>query len=599
MTRAQTLRLGKVPLCLAILFAVFRFHLPTLRVASAVILIGTSHLPLPSNAPRPRPYRPTLERKHPKLAVSPLYFISQSDAGAPHQSMHSLAGHFAAQAAFARPCSSSGRCMLSTETHSGDLRRAGCVLARAHPLDILPPLMATLADLRPTTLACARIRHRRARNSDILRDHLGAEDGEQEDGDGMVGKGCQPQRHSSGTIRGLHWAATGSIHPALSPRLSALLAEPLLLYSPTPFYHPLHIDPTWTPPFRSLPRARHEIVADACAYLSGMARIDGVSSSSCTPSAHLLPSLPAWDASLAFRHAPSAVCPPATLLMSTSDGPCSIDTPSLFMGSILPRHKLSCHLVLFHEGGDGGSAVAAADMRLPRMLLSSDCPVISATPPASSSLGAVLDFSIYCPSVPGVAPSRVLFLLARTPSHVWTKGATAGVRASGREQAPPGAVLLALLYTPTCHEWTHCLAYPAGSSLFGRSSARHPRLGFEARRPGYAVAAWTGRTADTPEMARNKRRAAAPRPPSIQILRNEIHLSFLLFAHHAPVSPRGALYSFAAAAAVHTYFALCPPVTSTRHDHCSIEVLHYLHRPTITTDARAHAWTEGTVAFVS
>ncbi|KAJ7842184.1 hypothetical protein B0H14DRAFT_3868920 [Mycena olivaceomarginata] len=63
------LRLGKVPLCLAILFAVFRFRLPTLRIASAAILIGTSHLPLPPNAPRPRPYRPTLERKHPKLGL--------------------------------------------------------------------------------------------------------------------------------------------------------------------------------------------------------------------------------------------------------------------------------------------------------------------------------------------------------------------------------------------------------------------------------------------------------------------------------------------------------------------------------------------------
>ncbi|KAJ7871159.1 hypothetical protein B0H14DRAFT_3439611 [Mycena olivaceomarginata] len=53
------------PLCLAILFAVFRFRPPTLRVASAAILIGTSHLPLPSNAPRPRPYRPTLKTQAP------------------------------------------------------------------------------------------------------------------------------------------------------------------------------------------------------------------------------------------------------------------------------------------------------------------------------------------------------------------------------------------------------------------------------------------------------------------------------------------------------------------------------------------------------
>jgi hypothetical protein len=153
----------------------------------------------------------------------------------------------------------------------------------------------------------------------------------------MVGKGCQPRRHSSGAIRGLHWAATGSIHPALPPHLSALLAEPLLLYSPTPFCHPLHVGPTSTPPFCPLPRARHEIVADACAYprrhagsfidRQGMARIDGVSPP-------LLPWLPARDASLAFRHAPSAACPPAILLMSTSDGPCSIDTPSLFMDSL-------------------------------------------------------------------------------------------------------------------------------------------------------------------------------------------------------------------------------------------------------------------------
>ncbi|KAJ7811829.1 hypothetical protein B0H14DRAFT_3479451 [Mycena olivaceomarginata] len=64
------------PLCLAILFAVFRFRLPTLRVASAAILIGASHLPLPSNAPRPRPYRPTLERKHPELGLEAGCFAS-------------------------------------------------------------------------------------------------------------------------------------------------------------------------------------------------------------------------------------------------------------------------------------------------------------------------------------------------------------------------------------------------------------------------------------------------------------------------------------------------------------------------------------------
>jgi hypothetical protein len=52
------------------------------------------------------------------------------------------------------------------------------------------------------------------------------------------------------------------------------------------------------------------------------------------PALPLLPWLPARDASLAFRHAPSAACPPAILLMSTSDGPCSIDTPSLFMDSL-------------------------------------------------------------------------------------------------------------------------------------------------------------------------------------------------------------------------------------------------------------------------
>ncbi|KAJ7811794.1 hypothetical protein B0H14DRAFT_3479408 [Mycena olivaceomarginata] len=36
----------QVPLRLAILFAVFRFRLPTLRIASAGILIGASHLPV-------------------------------------------------------------------------------------------------------------------------------------------------------------------------------------------------------------------------------------------------------------------------------------------------------------------------------------------------------------------------------------------------------------------------------------------------------------------------------------------------------------------------------------------------------------------------
>ncbi|KAJ7811799.1 hypothetical protein B0H14DRAFT_3479417 [Mycena olivaceomarginata] len=53
-----------------------RSPLPTLRIASAAILIGTSHLPLPSNAPRPRPYCPTLDQKHPKLGLKAGCFAS-------------------------------------------------------------------------------------------------------------------------------------------------------------------------------------------------------------------------------------------------------------------------------------------------------------------------------------------------------------------------------------------------------------------------------------------------------------------------------------------------------------------------------------------
>ncbi|KAJ7842182.1 hypothetical protein B0H14DRAFT_2586409 [Mycena olivaceomarginata] len=170
--RARALRLGP--------------RLPTLRIASAAILIGTSHLPVsvesysnactrltlpsaPSNAPRPRPYRPTLERKHPGLGLEAgrfasldcawrqqrhphcVIFISQSDAGAPHRSMHSLARLFAAQAAFTRPCSS---CFLRRRTgRTTDNRSTSAIVSlwaqSASGVNFLlkpaPPPMATIS----------------------------------------------------------------------------------------------------------------------------------------------------------------------------------------------------------------------------------------------------------------------------------------------------------------------------------------------------------------------------------------------------------------------------------------------------------------------
>ncbi|KAJ7803355.1 hypothetical protein B0H14DRAFT_2613378 [Mycena olivaceomarginata] len=138
MTKAQALRLGKVRRsqvyeCISDSPITPGPRLPTLRIASAAILIGTSHLPLPSNAPR----RPTLERKHPKQDLE--------------------AGCFASLNCVRAPVFIFWRCMLSTEAHSGgrriiDQRRPSFRCGRNLPLaganfllNPAPPPTATIS----------------------------------------------------------------------------------------------------------------------------------------------------------------------------------------------------------------------------------------------------------------------------------------------------------------------------------------------------------------------------------------------------------------------------------------------------------------------